>query len=104
LQGLVCDRCNASLLVNQDARYVVEIKVYAAYDPLEVTAKDLEDSVDPAQLRALMEACEALAEDEAMDSIHRAFRFDLCMPCQRVYLKAPLPPVEESAPEGPEAS
>ena len=34
---------------------------------------------------------EGVSEAEAMDEVYRTFRFDLCMPCQKKYLKRPLP-------------
>jgi hypothetical protein len=97
VEGLVCDRCGRSLLVGEDVRYVVEVKVYAAYDVLEVTREDLERAGDPERWRRLIDACTERSAQELEDEVYRAFRFDLCMGCQREYLKAPLPPARQPA-------
>ena len=42
MNGISCDRCDKSLLVDEDVRYEVRIVVQAAYDPMEITREDLE--------------------------------------------------------------
>ena len=103
MDGLTCDRCDKPLLVGDDARYVVEVKVYAAYDALEVTREELERATDPEAWRRLLAACEARSADELQDEVYRELRFDLCVACQRAYLRDPIPrrpaPEEPSAPD-----
>ncbi len=41
MNGITCDMCDNELLIDEDVRYISEIQVYAAYDPLEITASDL---------------------------------------------------------------
>lgn len=89
MDGMSCDRCGKSLLVDSEVRYEVRIDVRAAYDPMELTAKDLAKD-RAAEIAALKERLDRLSPAEAQDSVHRAFRFDLCPPCQRTYLEAPL--------------
>ncbi|MDE0960991.1 MAG: hypothetical protein OSB09_09440 [Planctomycetota bacterium] len=90
MEGLSCDRCNKSLLIDEDVRYQVHIVVQAAYDPMEITKEDLKKS-NPGSWSALMRQLEKLTEQEAQDQVHREFRFDLCPPCQKLYLANPLP-------------
>ena len=90
MEGISCDRCNKSLLIDEDVRYQVHIVVQAAYDPMEITADDLKNS-NPGSWAALIQQLEKLTAQEAQDQVHREFRFDLCPPCQKIYLATPLP-------------
>jgi hypothetical protein len=89
MDRLTCDGCGAPLLVESDVRYEVKIEVKAAYDPLEITEDDLAKD-HRAEMARIIAQLQHLSEQEAMDQIYRAFRFDLCTPCQRKYLKAPI--------------
>ena len=40
MEGITCDRCGKSLLIDESVRYEVKIVVQAAYDPMELTAED----------------------------------------------------------------
>ncbi|GIW71036.1 MAG: hypothetical protein KatS3mg102_0578 [Planctomycetota bacterium] len=101
MEGISCDRCGRSLLVDDDVRYVVEIRVYAAYDPLEVTRQDLEQAGDPRQWDRLLAAIRARTAEQLQDEVYRELRFDLCPRCQRDYLQQPLP--APAAEDGPDA-
>ncbi len=90
MNGLVCDRCGKNLLIDELVRYTVLIRVQAAYDPLEITEEDLRRDLD-AEMKKAVEALEHVTPEEAMNQVFREFRFDLCPPCQRAYLNAPLP-------------
>jgi len=90
MEGISCDRCTKSLLIDEDVRYQVHIVVQAAYDPMEITKEDLKKS-NPGSWSALMRQLEKLTEQEAQDQVHREFHFDLCPPCQKIYLETPLP-------------
>ena len=85
-----CDRCGADLL-GAELRYVAEMKVYAAYDVIELGSRRQLDEID---YRA--EYAKALAEagrqsgQEAADSICWVKRFDLCAECHRKLLADPL--------------
>ncbi len=93
MDGIVCDRCGRALLVDHDVRYVAEIKVYAAYDPLEITRQDLENAGDPAVWERLFEELRNRSAEELEAEVFKRFAFDLCPPCQRVFLASPLPPL-----------
>ena len=94
-----CDLCGADLLC-AETRYVAEIRVYAAYDPLEITREDLARDVR-GELAALIRRLRATAADEGAaqalsDSVYKYFKFDLCAACHRKYIANPLslPPVK----------
>ena len=90
MDRLTCDGCGAPLLVESDVRYEVKIEVKAAYDPLEITEDDLAKD-HAAEMARIIAQLENVTEAQAMDEVYRTFRFDLCMPCQKKYLKGPLP-------------
>lgn len=90
MDGFYCDRCGKGLLLEESVRYVVSIDVRAAYDPMEISRADLAGDLR-GRLRSLGERLERLSAEEAQDEVHRAFRFDLCPPCQKAYLQAPVP-------------
>jgi hypothetical protein len=91
MSDLACDRCNRSLLAFEDVRYKVEIKVYAAYDPIELTRGELEDGDHAAEIKRLIALLEKRDEAEISDEVYKKFEFDLCLRCQKEYLKEPLP-------------
>jgi hypothetical protein len=86
----LCDRCGRPLEAG-DLRYVARIEVFAAADPLTVTAEDLAADTR-GTMEDLLERCAGMTEDELMQDVHVAFQFDLCLRCQRAYLLNPLPP------------
>ncbi len=90
MDHLSCDLCGKALLAGEPVRYQVRIQVYAAYDPLELTPDDLSrDHRD--EISALLERLAAADPQEVEESVYKELHFDLCMACQRRYLRAPLP-------------
>ena len=90
MDGICCDRCGKGLLLEEDVRYQVHIVVQAAYDPMEITHDDLAKT-SSSNWKNLLARLETMTEKEAQDQIHREFQFDLCPPCQKLYLETPLP-------------
>ncbi len=84
-----CDLCGKTLLIDEDIRYVLKIDVYAAYDPMELTADDLERD-HRAEIKRLIEQMNGMDPQELEDSVHKEFNFQLCPACQREYIKNPL--------------
>jgi len=83
--------CGKLLLVDEDTRYVVEILVYAAYDPMEITRDDLaKDHL--AEIRALVAELSKRDPQELEDEVSKCLRFNLCPACQKKYIANPLPP------------
>jgi len=99
MDGLVCDGCGSTLLLEEDVRYVLRIEGFAAYDPLEITREDLKRDFD-AELRSLIESLCEVSADEAEGQVHREFRFDLCPACWRRYRKDPLLGLKEEKSQG----
>jgi len=82
--------CGKPLLVDSDVRYVVRIEVFAAYDPMELTAEDLRrDHME--EIRKLARDLSRAEPQELEDQVYKSFLFDLCPACQKEYLKSPLP-------------
>ena len=90
MQGLSCDRCGKSLLVDEEIRYLARVEIAAAYDPPELTRADLDRDFD-AEIRRLVRAMEAGDAREMAERVAVVRRFDLCPPC-RAALLALLPP------------
>jgi hypothetical protein len=97
--GLVCDACGATLLLESDVRYVLRMEGHAAYDPMEVTREDLERDLR-AEMRALLETLSGLSAEEAQDQVYRSFDFDLCPRCWRAFLDDPLRGLRRPAASG----
>lgn len=85
----LCDRCGQP--IEEGAlRYTAKIQVYAAYDPLEITFDDLKRDYSD-EIKRILVQCQDLSEEELMRDVFVEFQFDLCRPCQRAYIKDPLP-------------
>lgn len=87
---MVCDGCGEPL-EEKGLRYAVTIDVRAVYEKVEVGLLDLVRD-HRAELLALigrLEAAEHTA-DEREETVYKAMRLDLCAPCQRAFIKAPL--------------
>jgi len=95
MDGLTCDGCGKALLSDEAARYIVRIQVFAAYDPLELTPEDLARN-HRAEIRALLEQLAKADPQDIQDSVYKEFIFDLCMACQRRYLRKPLPELQRA--------
>lgn len=85
MDHLTCDLCGSALLLDSDVRYEVK----AAYDPMELTDEDLAKDHE-AQMRRALEKLKGMTEQEAQDEVYRLFTFDLCLSCQKRFLKNPL--------------
>ena len=84
-----CDMCGKPLLVDEDTRYVVKIEVFAAYDVMELSEDDLEhDHLE--EISDLVEEMEGMDPEELEEGVYKAFRYDLCPSCQKLYLRDPL--------------
>ncbi len=84
----LCDRCGRPI-EQGELRYIARVEVFAAADPLQVTAEDLTSDVRSA-MEQLIERCAGMTEEELMRDVHVAFRFDLCRRCQQTYVLNPL--------------
>jgi hypothetical protein len=90
MDHLICDICGKALLVDESVRYQARIQVFAAYDPLELTEADLAQD-HQAEIRALLDRLADMDPQDVEDSVYKDMHFDLCMACQREYIRRPLP-------------
>jgi hypothetical protein len=90
MDHLICDICGKALLVDEDVRYQARVQVFAAYDPLELTEADLAQDHE-AEIRALLHRLADMDPQDVEDSVYKDMHFDLCMACQRLYIRRPLP-------------
>ena len=85
----LCNRCGRPIK-KKALHYIAKIQVYAAYDPLEITSEDLLRD-HRAEMEEILRQCEDMTEEELMRDVYAEFRFDLCRPCQKEYVRNPLP-------------
>ena len=85
-----CDRCGADLL-GAEVRYLAEMRVWAAYDPIEIGSREgLAGREFGAAYQRALEEAKRLSEEEAANSVYWSRRFDLCAECQKKLLAEPL--------------
>jgi hypothetical protein len=89
-RSLICSMCGKTLLADEDVRYIVDIRVYAAADPMEISPSDLKRD-HKAEMRRVIKACRRYTAQELEDQVHKEFTFYLCPGCQRTYIHSPLP-------------
>jgi len=82
MDGITCDMCGKSLLVDEDVRYVGDLLVYAAYDPMEVTSEDLQRDIR-AEISELLEKMKDRDAAELEEEVVAARRLDLCPACRK---------------------
>ncbi|MBI4605781.1 MAG: hypothetical protein HY721_27765 [Planctomycetes bacterium] len=96
MDGLTCDGCGETLLLDSEVRYVLRVEGFAAYDPLEITRQDLERDLEE-EMRRLLDVLAKKGAEEAQDEVHRTFQFDLCPRCWRDFLQDPLSAIRRPA-------
>jgi hypothetical protein len=84
----ICDRCGRPIFKGE-LRYVAKIEVFAAPDAGEITIADLLTD-QTGEIDRLLAACEELNEEELMRDVHVEQKFDLCRPCQQVFVARPF--------------
>src|SRR3954469_17456456 len=82
-----CDLCGKDLTDGNDGRYVLNMELFAAHDPGEITEADLDDD-------HLEEMGQLLREAEDTDlepaPAYKKLRYDLCPSCHQKFLADPL--------------
>ncbi len=89
VEGISCDICQKSLLVDENVRYELRIEVRSAYDVMDITKADL-DRVNEKEINKTLDEAKKLSQQETEDEVYKTFKFDLCLTCQREYIKDPL--------------
>ena len=84
-----CDRCGKRLEADDPNRFVVKIEVFAAADHVTITEEDLTRD-HRAEIDRLVKQLDDMDPDEVEDLTYRAFRFDLCRACHKIYLANPI--------------
>lgn len=90
MDAATCDRCGKVLLADP-VRYVARIELFAAYDPPEVTARDLERDLE-AEMRELIKQVEesGASAEELERSVYEELRLDLCDECRWEFAADPF--------------
>lgn len=86
MKGIVCERCGEGLLINEDVRYEMKIEVTAAYDPMELTAQDLEASFRD-EYERILAGIDGASAGELEDQVHFTRQMDLCGACRRALIE-----------------
>jgi hypothetical protein len=86
MDGITCDICGKSLLVDEAVRYVADVSVYAAYDTMEITTEDLKGRDIGEEIRKTLESIKKRSQREIDEEVFANRRFDLCPPCKRKFL------------------
>ena len=89
MDGFTCDLCGKGLLADESVRYVAEVVVYAAYDPMEITAEDLEKDI-AAEIEETLEVLKKRDAEELAEEVVAMRRLDLCPPCRKKLLDETL--------------
>ena len=82
-----CDLCGKDMTDGTDGRYVVNMEVFAAHDPAEITEADLGDDHLEEVGELLREADDAELEPAPA---FKKMRYDLCPACHQKFLADPL--------------
>ncbi|MFO0808174.1 MAG: hypothetical protein U0746_06090 [Gemmataceae bacterium] len=85
-----CDVCGKELRSGDDSRYVVEMEVYAAHDPAELTEADLEQDHMDEISQMLQDMEDAGTEPDEPAPAFKKMRYDLCPSCHKRFLRDPL--------------
>ncbi len=90
VDSATCDRCGEDLL-GADVHYFAEMKIWAAYDVMELGKRNGLEKRDlrGEYLDALIDAAQQ-SEQEARDSVYWRRRFDLCARCRKEMQNDPL--------------
>ncbi len=89
MDGITCDMCGKSLLVDEDVRYVADLVVYAAYDPMELTDRDFERDIG-AEISTTLAAAKKRDANELEEEVVALRRMDLCPTCRKRLLEEPF--------------
>lgn len=81
-----CDLCGQPL---NDQRYVVQLEVFPAFDPDEITEADL-DADHLQEVADILRDEELLGSASEQDEDTKEFRYDLCPKCHARFIKDPL--------------
>lgn len=84
-----CDMCGREMHP-EELRYVVNMDVTLAQDPLECATDDDEDADHLEELTEMIQQIEATGEEQLADEDLQKLRFDLCASCRKKFVDNPL--------------
>lgn len=84
-----CDLCKREMDPDEDLRYVVQMEIYAAFDPTTDSEED-EDRDHLQEIQDILERLEQADADRVGDDVYQRLRFDLCPECRKKFIKNPL--------------
>ncbi len=79
--------------MEENVRYVAELVVYAAYDPMELTSADLERDI-AAEIERTLEVIKKRDAKELEEEVVAVRRLDLCPQCRKRVLEEMTRPGE----------
>ena len=88
-KDIFCKMCGRRI-GEEKAHYVVRIQVFAADDPPEKRVFLSEGKDFKEEVAKLLEEIAKTDPEELEDGVYKFFKFDLCRPCQKVYVKNPF--------------
>ena len=83
-----CDMCGEKI-ERDKLRYNLKMKLFAAYDTLEIESSDLKRDYEE-EIRSLVEEMKNMDPRQLEEDVSKQLAFDLCRPCHQKFLKDPL--------------
>jgi hypothetical protein len=77
----ICDRCNA-MVEKGHTRYVLELKMYAGTDPIEVESERMDEIDFDKEIHRLIESMQKMDEIYLHDQVYMQRRYFLCPSCR----------------------
>jgi len=84
----ICDMCGARVERNM-LRYVLKMDIFAAYDTMQISFKDLSRDYEE-EIRRLVEDIKNMDPKQLEEDVSKQLSFDLCRKCHQKFLKNPL--------------
>ncbi len=88
-KSIFCKMCGRRIGEGK-AHYVVRIQVFSADDPPEKKVFLSEGADFKEEVAKLLDEIANTDPAELEDGVYKFFKFDLCRPCQRQYIKNPF--------------
>ena len=87
--NIFCKLCGRRITDGM-GHYVVRIEVFAADEAPEKKAHFSGESDFQSEVKKLLDEIAGTDPRELEEGVHKFFKFDLCRPCQREYIKNPI--------------
>jgi hypothetical protein len=77
------------LIIGDEVRYELNMKLFAGYDILEITEEDLKRDTSR-DLDALVRLMNKMDAEELERQVYEEFHFDICVRCRELFRNDPL--------------